>query len=105
MEMICNRCGKCCLANFSAYVKDADIMRWQREDRLDILVIIEKQQAVWAGDHIVMPDGSDFKHCVFLRTEGGRCECSIYETRPLTCRNFIPGSSQLCSLYGMESEM
>jgi Fe-S-cluster containining protein len=100
--MICKRCGKCCLANFSAYVKDEDIRRWQDEDRLDILLFIEKQRAVWAGDHIVLADGSDLKHCMFLRTDGCVCECIIYETRPLTCRNYTPGSSQLCSQYGLK---
>lgn len=100
--MICNRCGRCCLADFSAYVKDEDIRRWRGEDRLDILTIIERQQASWAGNHIVQADGSDVGRCFFLRTEGGRCGCAIYETRPLTCRSFIPGSSGLCPQFGRE---
>jgi len=96
----CMRCGKCCLSNLFFYIKDADIERWKAQDREDILHIIENHQAVWAGDHFVSAKNGTFQHgCPFLEWEGKIHRCSIYGTRPRVCREYIPGSSKICSQY------
>ncbi|MBT8491346.1 MAG: YkgJ family cysteine cluster protein [Deltaproteobacteria bacterium] len=100
-EMInCRRCGKCCLANLIVYVTAEDWKRWKRQGREDILHIIENQQAVWAGDHLVSAKNGEYIHgCPFLVREKNCYVCTIYETRPWVCRNYIPASSELCPQY------
>lgn len=101
---ICLRCGKCCLAGIHALAKEEDIKRWRAEGRGDILTVLEYGQAVWAGDRLVSSaDGHHFHGCPFLARGNGCAVCTIYETRPLTCRVFQPGSSELCSLVGQIS--
>ncbi|MBN2567994.1 MAG: YkgJ family cysteine cluster protein [Deltaproteobacteria bacterium] len=97
---ICMRCGKCCLSNLFFYITDDDIERWKREGRKDILHIIENRQAVWGGDHFVSARDGTFMHgCPFLEWKDGRHSCSIYQTRPRVCRDYLPGSSKICSQY------
>jgi len=93
----CIRCGKCCLTDFIAYVADEDIERWTRERRDDILSMIQREHAVWAGNHLVSSDnGHWLRGCPFLSWEGSMHTCNIYETRPLICRHYEPGSSEIC---------
>ncbi|MGC9324224.1 MAG: YkgJ family cysteine cluster protein [Desulfomonilia bacterium] len=93
----CMRCGKCCLADMIAYVTTEDFARWRREGRQDILHVIETKNAVWMGDHLVSADSGQYLHaCPFLRITGQTCTCSIYETRPQVCRDYEPGSSEIC---------
>ena len=96
----CLRCGKCCLTDFIAYTTEEDMERWRREGRTDILGIIEREHAVWAGDHFVSSEnGRYIRGCPFLIWEGNRRACAIYETRPAVCRRFTPGSSEICSRF------
>lgn len=90
----------CCLADMIAYVTDEDLARWTREGRGDILHVIERESAIWMGDHLVSSsDGHYIGECPFLKNRGGRYDCTIYETRPSVCRNYQAGSSELCSQY------
>jgi Fe-S-cluster containining protein len=96
----CTRCGRCCLANISALVSEDDMDRWKEEKREDILHIIERQNATWAGDHLISASDGHYIHgCPFLEWIESHYSCSIYTTRPLTCRNYEPGSSNLCPLF------
>jgi len=96
----CMRCGNCCRTNLNAYLTDDDIKRWEREDRTDILNILENECAVWAGDRLVSAkDGAYLQTCPFLIWEKGKFTCTIYETRPKVCREYIPGSSLLCPKF------
>jgi Fe-S-cluster containining protein len=98
----CRRCGKCCLADFRSYVTAEDFRRWQREERKDILNCLEGDRVTWSGDHFVSPDdGKSLNACSFLMMVEGRYGCSIYATRPATCRRFHPGGSELCPQYGL----
>ena len=44
-------------------------------------------------------DGSYITCCPFLESTGDHYTCVIYDTRPFICRNFPPGSSDLCPQY------
>ncbi len=95
----CIRCATCCLPGLSL-VCDADLERWKREKRDDILHIYENRHPVWAGDHIISSEnGCNQSGCPFLQSGDGGFSCSIYDTRPDVCRNFIPGSSRICPLF------
>jgi Fe-S-cluster containining protein len=96
----CRRCGKCCLADFNAYVRDEDILRWKRDGRQDILSVIENEHAIWMGDHLICADNGRYLHgCPFLIWEGACSSCTIYETRPAVCRNYAAASSEICPLW------
>ncbi len=93
----CRRCGKCCLVDMTAYAQQEDFDRWRAENRQDILDIIQKHHLVWAGDRMVSAEtGRVAMECPFLCSTGNEWLCSIYETRPLVCREYQPGSSELC---------
>ncbi|GEM_PF-284219 len=93
----CKRCGTCCLADMIGYVTEDDVARWKSQGRDDIFHIIDNEQAFWAGDHFVSArDGRVLTCCPFLAWDENGAVCSIYETRPGLCRNYRPGSSQIC---------
>jgi len=95
----CKRCGKCCLSAY-APASEEDIERWRREEKKEILLVMEHSEAAWAGDIVVSSEnGKILFNCPFLRYEGEYCSCTIYEDRPTTCRAFKPGSSELCSQF------
>jgi len=100
MAVECVKCGRCCLANVSAIATDEDRERWQREGRHDILQVLEDEGAVWGGSR----PGSGLDEwarwgCPFLLHRVSQVICSIYETRPRTCRGFTPGATEFCSLF------
>lgn len=98
----CLRCGKCCFVDFTAYAGPEDFERWKREGRQDILNRIKQRHLLWAGDRIVSADtGGHPRECLFLLESGKELICSIYETRPLVCRDYRPGSSELCPQWAM----
>ncbi len=82
-----------------AYASSADIRRWESEGRGDILSVINKMEHVWAGDRIVDSCGRTLQWCSFLSWERDTAVCLIYDTRPVVCRNYIPGSSEICSQF------
>ena len=96
----CQQCGKCCFVDVAAYAEQCDFDRWRAENRQDILDVIERHHLVWAGDRLISSESGDSpKECSFLYNEGNKWLCSIYETRPQVCRNYQPGSSELCSQF------
>ena len=98
IPMECNRCGICCLANMIPQACEEDLERWRLEGRDDIL---EKYRwTAWAGDRLVaLEDGHHLYACPYLMLEEDRAACAIYETRPTVCRDFEPGSSEICPLF------
>jgi Fe-S-cluster containining protein len=95
----CKRCGKCCLTVFVPVI-DEDIEKWKREGKQEISRIMEHSKSVWAGDIIISSEnGKILFTCPFLRWEGTHYTCTIYEDRPKVCREYKPGSSELCSQY------
>jgi Fe-S-cluster containining protein len=82
-------------------MRESDIRRWRTQGREDILHILERSEPIWAGDHMISAQGREpGQGCIFLEYRDGTLACSIYETRPEVCREFMPGSSRLCRLYG-----
>ncbi len=98
--MECLRCGRCCLADFAAYVTEEDIARWKKENRQDILGMLKHEHAAWEGDHLVCADtGKSLGGCPFFFFDGLQFGCAIHDTRPMTCRHYEPGSSELCPQF------
>lgn len=83
----------------TTFAEADDIKRWQKEGRHDILKALKEHDKVWAGDRIVFSSGRELTSCPYLRWEGEHAACSIYNTRPRVCREFVPGSSPFCTLY------
>ena len=98
-DLTCRRCGACCRVDMVAYISAEDIQRWEKERRHDIIARMRDNNVMWAGDHIINRSGEEVMSCVYLNQDGLSFFCEIYETRPLVCRNFIPGSSELCPQY------
>lgn len=97
----CLRCGRCCLADFSAYVTDEDVRRWKSQNRLDILNLLKQEHGTWEGDHLVSSEsGATLHGCPFFFFDQDQFGCAIHETRPETCRRYEPGSSALCPQFG-----
>ena len=72
-----------------------DLARWKREGRDDILRGF--RDALWVGDHFLsVTTGMTIHDCPFLDFRDGSFACTIYETRPRVCRDFVPGSSAIC---------
>jgi Fe-S-cluster containining protein len=100
-KMECQRCGRCCLADFAAYVRDEDIKRWRDEQRDDILFILKREHGMWEGDHLISADSGEMLHgCPFFFFDGEQFGCAIHDTRPATCRNYEPASSEICPQFG-----
>jgi len=81
-----------------AYITEPDILRWKKEGRYDILSRVRERNVLWSGDRMVSASGKRLKNCIYLCRDGSSFLCEIYNTRPLVCRNYIPGSSELCPL-------
>ena len=101
-EIVCQRCGACCHVDMVAYAADEDFERWEKEGRQDIIKRIRDREVMWAGDRIISRCGRRLTTCYYLDWDGSAFFCKIYETRPLVCRNFIPGESELCPQYYRE---
>jgi Fe-S-cluster containining protein len=95
----CIRCGACCHVDMLAYVSNKDIERWEKEQRFDIIGRIQNKNVIWFGDRIIDNYGEKITSCIYLNRDLSSFFCEIYNTRPLVCRNFTPGSSELCPQY------
>jgi Fe-S-cluster containining protein len=82
-----------------AYVSPEDIQRWEKEQRYDIISRLRDNSVLWAGDRIINKSGAKVTDCFYLDWKGSSFFCKIYDTRPMVCRKFIPGSSELCPLF------
>ena len=89
-----------------AYVTLADIARWEKEGRYDIITRLRDNDVTWSPGGIHNKFGSNVNTCrmtcVYLKWDGQSSSCGIYETRTIVCRSYIPGSSELCTLYRRE---
>jgi Fe-S-cluster containining protein len=83
------------MADMIADADAEDLERWGREGREDILRVW--RDARWVGDHFIsVATGMTIHDCPFLDFQDGLFTCTIHGTRPRVCRDFEPGSSQIC---------
>jgi Fe-S-cluster containining protein len=96
-------CGHCCGPYFALYVEEADERRWEGEGRQDLLDRLEWERwRVRWDEHgpFNSETGERFERCIFLKKgPGGNALCEIHETKPAICRDYPPGSSELCVLF------
>jgi Fe-S-cluster containining protein len=86
------------MADMIADADAEDLERWRRDGRDDILRVY--RDARWMGDHFIsVTTGMTIRDCPFLDWEGVSFTCRIHETRPRVCREFEPGSSEICPQY------
>lgn len=81
MTKACTQCGRCCTnAEFMERLSVCgdDVARWTSEGRQDILAKVGKESA-WHK-----PGACPF----VVRISADRYACAIYDTRPLTCRDY-----------------
>jgi Fe-S-cluster containining protein len=79
----CQSCGACCFSDSSTYVHLSEADRELLGDELSALVHEEDNTLFMA-----MKDG----HCQALEVHYGAFVCSIYERRPLICRELERGT-------------
>ncbi len=100
----CLMCGSCCGPYFSLYVGETDEEAWAASGRQDLLDILE-----WERDRVAWDErgpydsetGERLEKCRFLeKLPDGRALCGIHEAKPKICRDYPPGSSELCALFG-----
>jgi len=104
-QLTCLCCGKCCFVDLTAYAEKEDFDRWRKENRQDILEMIESRHLIWAGDRMISSATGDYpRECPFLYSSEGSFLCSIYETRPAVCRNYQPGTSELCPQWRIKGK-
>ena len=82
-----------------AFVSPEDIQRWEKEGRHDIVARLRDNDVMWAGDRIINKFGVKTTTCHYLNWDGSHFFCEFYETRPIVCRSYVPGSSELCPQY------
>jgi Fe-S-cluster containining protein len=96
-------CGHCCRTSFLLYAGEEDELRWEREGRKDILERLdwERWHVTWDDEGAYHIDtGERFRRCFFLEDRPEKTAvCLIHETKPKICRDYPPGSSDLCVLY------
>lgn len=82
----CACCGRCCElfgGHLNAY--DADIRRWKREGREDLVQMVNRFGWIWVDPETKEP----LPRCPFIeRSETGVTLCSINEVKPDMCRDF-----------------
>ena len=87
MNFNCRKCAKCC-NTFPIDVGHTDIIRWDLESRRDILqqvsFINNYPKKGYAGFYIEQTLRNPKQPCPFLKDS----LCSIYETRPMVCKDF-----------------
>jgi len=75
MEKDCNSCGWCCLNGVDVTPEEKHLIA--AYTKMDPSVFVK-------GDSTKVVDGK----CIFLKFEGGRNKCLIYEVRPADCKNY-----------------
>jgi len=94
-EFRCKRCGWCC-RNIVISISYSDIIRWFNEGNNDVLreisFINNYPKKNTGGFYIAKTTFNPKQPCPFLEKN----ECSIYDTRPICCRDYPTKSEQSC---------
>ncbi|MFZ3077839.1 MAG: YkgJ family cysteine cluster protein [Candidatus Aenigmatarchaeota archaeon] len=87
--MKCSRCGECCKSLSEIVIYEEDIGRWKEEGRIDILKHFLLSKTKKPNEYLadfVEDNGNETCSCPFLKEKRNIAECSIYNTRPVICR-------------------
>ena len=85
----CRGCGACCRGrDGTILVYETDLLRWRRAGRDDLLARVTPGH--FSELAFEMTEGA----CVHQGTRTSATDCSIYEQRGRTCRDFEMGSQQ-----------
>ncbi|MBX2870245.1 MAG: YkgJ family cysteine cluster protein [Acidiferrobacterales bacterium] len=80
----CNQCGKCCIkyggSNLSATLTEIDT--WQEHYPHIFSYVADGE--IWVDPS----SGQQFEQCPWLRKEGVKYTCDIYDIRPDDCRQY-----------------
>lgn len=98
MTKECNRCGNCCTNPSymgTLMVSGEDVKRWCREGRGDILEwvdILGPSNDPYGDVWINLTTGEEKLRCPFVRKDPNKptYRCTIYETRPQVCKDYVP---------------
>jgi len=87
----CKQCGHCCMNLSDAYCNfllDEDIIRWELEDRYDILQFVNQRS--FFNDIWINPEtGEELGRCPWLKNlPNKKYICRIHHTKPTHCRNY-----------------
>jgi len=82
----CKQCGACCKQPGYVYLKEADAERLSAALGMDVYAFTEIYCVLLDRKHLALKKHAD-ETCLFLRAEG----CSVYESRPVQCRDFPHG--------------
>jgi Fe-S-cluster containining protein len=92
----CMSCRRCCILSEIRLIPE-DIVRWKKEERLDILLSINS--LLGESRQLIKKKNSD--ECIFLTEEG----CKIHDTKPYICRKFPTSGKHAeafdCKLIGL----
>ena len=89
-EFTCLRCSWCC-KNVNINVSYSDILRWSKENRLDILneiSYIDHEDKNKRGFYITETVLAPKRACPFLKDIDSLPTCSIHDTEPRACKEF-----------------
>jgi uncharacterized protein len=94
----CTNCGKCCTNPsymMTLGATGADVKRWRQEGRADILrfaSVLGPDKNPYADLWVDDERGIERSRCPFVRKvpNQNRYLCTIYETRPQICRDYVP---------------
>ncbi|NPA70217.1 MAG: YkgJ family cysteine cluster protein [Crenarchaeota archaeon] len=97
----CNNCGLCCEGPVELSEKDYEILKKIRPDIDKYIEIKRRNNKI---RRILRPQEKSelLQECIFLKHEGGRRLCSIYDNRPSYCRLypiFIAYSKNMRKVY------
>ena len=85
----CIQCGNCC-RQMAICISNSDILRWQEQDRIDILteVAFSEDAPTGAGFYFPRTIVAPKAPCHFLKDNGdGKHLCSIHDTKPRACKD------------------
>lgn len=105
-DFVCRQCGRCCQAlDYRDGCTVADYQRWQDRGRTDILAwvgTVAHAGEVTSCQIWMVPGTNQFADvCPWLNVSQttGRSICSIYDVRPMICRQY-PGSRKHARMTG-----
>ena len=79
----CQRCGACCKQPGFVYLKEEDATRLAARLGIDIYQFTEEHCLLMDRQHLMLKKHPD-ERCLFLGANG----CTVYEARPVQCRDF-----------------